>query len=175
MPIKFLPLPSQQHLLALFDYCSDSGELFWKVSAGTRRKPTEVAGSTNLEGYRIVRIDGQNFPAHRLIWKMQTGKDPQILDHISGGSNAWSNLRECTVSQNAANRRGPERDSASGYRGIRRRNGTYWEARVMCEGVRRQKTFPDSRYGGAQQSLLAARTWVANKRRDLFGEYAGKD
>ena len=46
-------------------------------------------------GYITVSLNNKTYYAHRIIWKMQTGEDPSIIDHIdhNRSNNAWSNLR----------------------------------------------------------------------------------
>ena len=47
-----------------FEYCEDTGVLVWK----TGRCRGKEAGWINYQGYRKVRLNGINVPAHRIIW-----------------------------------------------------------------------------------------------------------
>ena len=43
---------------------------------------------------------------HRVVWKIVTGQDPNVIDHINGDGtdNRWENLRSVTIAQNTLNR-----------------------------------------------------------------------
>ena len=74
------------------DFANSAGKL-----AGTRKKRGQIE----------VRIDGQRYQAHRLIWKMVHGVDPkEQIDHVDmdPGNNRLSNLREATQAQNLLHR-----------------------------------------------------------------------
>ena len=94
-------LPSQAELLQRFKYNPETGELTYKTAYGGR-----TAG-TKKDGYIRIRHKGHRYRAHRIIWMMMTGEDPQTLniDHINGdrSDNRWSNLRLATKAQNGAN------------------------------------------------------------------------
>jgi hypothetical protein len=102
--------PPQGLLLSLLSYDNDTGELRWKTKAGdvkwNNKLAGNVAGSINAYGYLLVRVEKQCFGAHRLIFKMMTGREPaNQIDHINGvrHDNRWCNLREATSSQNNCN------------------------------------------------------------------------
>lgn len=93
-------------------------------------------------GDYAVGWDGKakrNIYLHRLI---MGAADGQSVDHINGDKldNRRCNLRFCTPSQNAANRRVKKRDSAvSPYRGIFwARERHHWRVFIMVDGKRRQ-------------------------------------
>lgn len=57
-------------------------------------------------GYRRVRLLGQSWAEHRVIWKMVHGVDPVgVIDHINGirDDNRIANLRDVTPAQNGLN------------------------------------------------------------------------
>lgn len=72
---------------------------------------TRYAGKPALNyvgptGYRMGRINGVEFRAHRVVWAMATGEwPPQELDHESGvkTDNRLSKMRPATRSQNMQN------------------------------------------------------------------------
>ena len=70
------PLPSAQRLNELFVYSPETGKLTYKVKRGRFQVGT-LAGTVLKNGYRQVVIDRSNYYASRLIWKLQTGEDPQ--------------------------------------------------------------------------------------------------
>lgn len=117
------PLPSQELLLNLFSYNPESGEIRHRQRGADMFKPGNTssgancdswnrkyagqpAGMRNPNGYLSIRVaDGRVFRAHRIIWKMMTGNDPNVVDHINGNTrdNRWLNLRSVTHSVNCRN------------------------------------------------------------------------
>lgn len=115
---------SQAYLKQLFRFDPLSGDLFWKgrprehfcSNASFKRwnsvYPGSLAGNVSVTGgcgkkYRIIRINGENCRAHRIIWKLVYGKDPEsCIDHIDGDgtNNALSNIRCASYSENNMNR-----------------------------------------------------------------------
>ncbi len=109
------PLPTLKRLLELFSYDPETGVLTWKVSRGGQRAG-DVAGTIS-HGYVQVFVDGIAYRAHRLIWKMVTGREPvRYIDHENGNRSdnrlikndpSNSNLREVTPWENNLNRCAP--------------------------------------------------------------------
>lgn len=112
-------LPPVTYLRELFLYKPRTGELFWKRRPREHfadRKSwcmwnTRYAGQkafvTKVKGYCYASVDGVRYVAHRVVWKMVTGKEPSAyLDHKnrSREDNRFNNLREVTQSQNGFNR-----------------------------------------------------------------------
>jgi len=121
MTRKAKPLPDQALLHNLFDYSVVTGNLYWRKSTDKANPEGSQAGSLYKHiGYLVVRVKGERYYIHRLIWKWVTGKDPiEIIDHAdgNGGNNSWHNLREATKKENAQNQRVSTRN-ASGYKGV---------------------------------------------------------
>lgn len=111
------PLPDQALLLKLLRYELETGKLYWrqrnadqfssigKCNGWNTRCANKLAGCIDPIGYLKVRIFGKQWLAHRLIWKMMTGSEPETIDHINGirADNRFSNLREATICDNARN------------------------------------------------------------------------
>lgn len=97
--------PTQDLLKELFDY--QDGELFWKVSKGSRANIGYRAGSVIRSGYLHVMINGKHYYNHRLIFLYHHGYLPEFLDHIDGDSlnNDISNLRVATQQENCRNKK----------------------------------------------------------------------
>jgi len=120
--LKAKPLPSSEMLNSLFEYSIVTGQLYHKIG----RCAGKVAGWSHMRGYRILKIGGrtgEKHLAHRVIWKMLTGEEPNNLDHenLDTTYNAWINLRDGTKSQNQGNR--PARvDNVCGRKNI------HWDA-----------------------------------------------
>jgi hypothetical protein len=114
MPTKPIDLPPAEVLRSLFNYDPELGVLTWKERPPTTRANRvhnsrdagQKAGAVDTWGHRQIRIEGNLRAAHRIIWKMMTGKDAtHQIDHINGvcDDNRWANLREATALQNAWN------------------------------------------------------------------------
>ncbi len=113
-----------ERLREVLRYEPDTGEWYWRVR-GKGRQINRPAGGiypSGIEGvlYRRITVDRQDYRAIRLIFLYMTGRWPTNVDHIDGDTinDKWPNLRECTTSQNAANRRVISALNQSGYKGV---------------------------------------------------------
>ena len=124
------PSPSQAYLMSILDYDATTGVLSWKhrkaaaVATNRRWAGREALNSLNQRGYRHGMIDGHNVMAHRIIWKLVTGEDPETIDHINGdrADNRFTNLRSVSATENMQNWPLP----ASNRSGV---IGVYWGTR----------------------------------------------
>jgi hypothetical protein len=75
--------------------------------------------ATLKKGYWYLRINYQAYMAHRVAWKIMTGRDPDEVDHIDGNrsNNKWSNLKSGSRSANHRNT-ALRRDNKSGCHGV---------------------------------------------------------
>jgi len=102
------PQPSAKFLHECFHYDPFTGELTWKARPEAHfnnrsgwllhdsRQKGQIAGTIGEDKNRKIRLDGRNFQATRIIWKMQTGKEPEgFILTVNGinGDNRWKNLR----------------------------------------------------------------------------------
>jgi hypothetical protein len=130
-------LPSQDCLRELFDYAD--GELYWKKS-GRGRSTVAPAGLLNERGYRRVKVLGNIFRVHRLIWVWHHGNLPSNinLDHVDGNksNNKIANLRCANQSQNMYNIQ-KYSTNKSGYKGVDR-TGLKWRVRIRVNTKRKQ-------------------------------------
>lgn len=98
---------TKERLQSLLSYDEETGLFTWKV--GRRgANAGDIAGSPDKDGYVGIRVDYKRYKAHRLAFLYMTGSWPKDqVDHVNlvKSDNRWSNLREASVSQNAANRR----------------------------------------------------------------------
>lgn len=111
-------LPTQKELINIFDYCSTTGHLFWKIRPSQATKVGAFAGCIT-NGYIVISIKGTAYKAHRLIWKMIYGDDPEVIDHINrnGLDNRLSNLRSVSIEINGKNRK-KNKNNVTGHTGI---------------------------------------------------------
>lgn len=154
-------------LVAFLRYDRDSGEFHYITRPPYRRHGPL---GCNDNGYRRLKVFGQYYLAHRLAWFYVTGEWPKhFIDHKDGNpsNNAFSNLRECTQSQNVANARRPNlgRPATSKYKGVSwNKVEKKWCAFVRVEG--RLKNL-----GYFKTEELAHEAYVAAAR-EHYGEFA---
>jgi hypothetical protein len=116
------PLPPVEVLNELLEYNPDTGVLRWRVNRGGHEG--KVAGSKDGR-YIRVEIMRKKYRAHRIIWKMVYGNDPdvdKVIDHINQvrDDNRLCNLRLVSVFENNLNG-GINKPGATGISYI------YWE------------------------------------------------
>jgi hypothetical protein len=140
-----------------------AGTLFWRESVNGRALAGSMAGCNRPDGYRQIKVRGQSYMAHQIVWLLVHGVWPDHeIDHIdrNPSNNAPTNLRKCTHSQNLANQ--PTK-SRLGIRGVRLQRGRY-QAVITVRG--KQKSL-----GTFDCCKEAARAYQAEARR-AFGEFA---
>ncbi len=118
---------TREEILDVLDYYRATGNLRFK------RKPHN-RGWVNAGGYLVVKIKGREFYVHRVIYFLETGEWPAMVDHenLSKLDNRFVNLRAATAQQNNFNK--PCRsDSAVGIKGVSR-HGSNWRARIKVDG-----------------------------------------
>jgi hypothetical protein len=147
-------------LLEALHFDPQTGVFVWRVSTGQRVKAGEEAGCID-NGYRVIKLDGRMYRAHRLAWFYCHGEWPaQQIDHRNGrrDDNRLSNLRVVDNSTNMENQREARADSCSGLMGVRlHHRGHCWEARIKVKGRSR-------RLGSFASAELAHAAYLAAKR-----------
>lgn len=124
-------LPDLEYLNKVFSYDPDTGALTWndrpKESFKTlggwkafcRNTKGKQAGTVKKDGI-AVKLHGEEYAAHRIIFKMMTGRDPiGQIDHkdMRKTNNRFCNLREATHAQNQHNTR-LRKDNKTGFKGV---------------------------------------------------------
>lgn len=108
-----------ERLKELLLYDADDGRFYWKVKVRGRHIGGQ-AGSFDAHGYGQVRIDGEIYKEHRLVWLYVTGAWPKDqIDHQNHDrrDNRFENLREADNRTNHLNR--PMQSSnTSGFVGV---------------------------------------------------------
>ena len=141
-------LPTQERLCELIDYNPNTGEMTWKARDESSfvggNKPAsmsrwnrifagkKVGGGALLSGYMRATVDGKHHFCHRLAWKISTGIDPEVIDHLNGDKtdNRFCNLRSVDVKTNAKNRR-KYKNNKSGISGVSyHARDKVWQARI---------------------------------------------
>ena len=146
------PLPPQTYLRECFAYNPELGILLWRHrprehfvsirgwNSWNARFAGHPAGNRHpgrrrhSDGYLFIGMKGKLYAAHRIIWKLVTGDEPELLDHKDGNTynNRWRNIRIATTLENNWNsRRKSERQLP---RGVRIRESGRYEARARNRG-----------------------------------------
>ena len=91
-----------------------------------------MAGTIESRGYVKVCIGREQFRAHRIIWKLFHGTEPEIIDHINGNrsDNRIENLRSVDLTANARSAR--RHKGVSNYKGVYAAKGGRWGARIKA-------------------------------------------
>lgn len=95
---------SSAKCLELFIYDEETGEL--RLRRSTReKKPGWLATQEHGRSYLTVEIEGKQYRAHRIIWLMKTGYEPDEIDHINHirSDNRWCNLRNVSSREQKLN------------------------------------------------------------------------
>jgi hypothetical protein len=96
---KDFTLELQSHLKSYFSIDPETG-----IISRTDRKNSN--GSIDKDGYRIIKIKGRQFKAHRIAWFLYYGESPTLeIDHINRNrlDNRKSNLRLSNRLENVRN------------------------------------------------------------------------
>ena len=109
---------SQQELQERLNYDPKSGLLTWKVRPEStfankqawltwnkRFSNKPAFTSVNGQGYRSGKINDVKLLAARVIFKLMTDTEPEMIDHIDGNrtNNSWVNLRSVSAAENQRN------------------------------------------------------------------------
>ena len=149
-----------------FDY--KNGELYWK-NCRYKAYNGKKAGHIHKTGYWRIKLNKENYQAHRIIFAMHHDFMPEFIDHIDGdtSNNKIENLREATRTQNFQNSKKTIRNK-SGVKGVFwHKIKNRWIARVSVNGKEiHVGTFTD---------LDEATKAVKQFREKHHGEYARHD
>lgn len=133
-------LPSPEVLRQLLSYAPETGKLFWKERPWeAKRWNTKNAGkeafTADSRGYKTGRIHDSQYFAHRVIWKLTYGTEPDEVDHINGdrSDNRLSNLRDVTCAANGRNKAIPK-NNTTGHMGVYRGRRGKWRACIQSGG-----------------------------------------
>jgi len=155
----------------LFEY--RDGDLYWKVTNKGRGDISKPAGTINDLGYRVIKIKGKLYKAHRLIyqmfneqWDITDNSHDNSIDHKDEDklNNSIDNLRVATSSQQQHNR-GNMKNNTSGTTGV------IWNKRAgkWCVQIKVNKK---KHYGGLFVNKEDVIAKAIQMRDELHGEFA---
>lgn len=165
---------TQLRLRELVNYDPETGKFYWrKRPYQTGDRPSwegKEAGTTSVQGYRLITLENEKFRAARVAWLYMTGEWPtHDIDHVNGdvADDRWCNLRSATKSENMQNMK-RRKDNTSGVRGVswnvRRQQ---WHARVTANGT--------NYHCGYFDTLEKAKATRDNRAAVLHGAFARFD
>lgn len=158
---------TQSKLKSQLHYDPETG-VFTRASVpfGSHAKVGDVAGSLHHTGYIRIYVFGKCYAAHRLAWLYMTGKWPKnLIDHkdMNRTNNAFTNLRDCTKSQNLMNTK-KSKANKSGHKGVSWHKATKkWMTAITVQGK--------SIYLGVFNSAEDAAMIYKNYAKSLHGEF----
>jgi hypothetical protein len=157
---------TQAQALEFFSYDPETGIVRVKKHRCGGRSVGEIAGTLHPEGYWQIKFQYRVIKIHRLIWLMLYNEYDVLIDHINGDprDNRLSNLRKCTVAQNAQNKRG-RTISSSGRKGVHWETArSKWCACISVEGK--------TKFLGRFDCLDEAHNAYFTAAKTHFGEFA---
>jgi len=121
---------TQEYLRLRFRYDEETGEFYWthlgwKTPQARGKHQHTKAGVIRPDGYRVIRLDGDLYLAHRLIWFYHYGEWPKNeVDHIdrNTSNNRIKNLRDVPRAVNLWNSLGR---AANGKGVMKLKSGRY--------------------------------------------------
>ncbi|MNK14251.1 AP2 domain protein [compost metagenome] len=141
-------LPSREYLIECFNYDSSTGKVTWnyrpekhfKNIGICNRWNSQFAGKLALNtldkyGYRVGGLDGKILKSHRVIYKIVTGDEPGIIDHVCGDieNNTIHAMENGSYLNNSKNRKLPKNNN-SGVIGVGwNKRSNKWIARIGQE------------------------------------------
>ena len=172
--ITHKPLPPLELLQELFNISANSPSgLLWKNPRSRRVKPGQIAGTKHSKGYWQVKIQTdfiKQYKTHRIIYFMQTGKDPGLaqVDHIFGKQDPL-HLRLATNSENQWNSEKikiiRDKKCSSKFKGVSwQKKDQKWCARIQCQ--------QEKIYLGYFVNEIEAAVAYNNAALEYFGEFA---
>lgn len=153
---------TQERLKRLFVY--KNGNLIRLVRSGNQIAGQIAGTKCKTHGYISIRIDKKVYRAHWLVWLYHYGYLPKEIDHINRNrsDNRIENLRECSRSQNIANKP-MQSNNTSGYKGVHWRKGRKkWQVRIKIDGKQRSLGHFDCIKDAIKTSKEARTGWYGN-------------
>lgn len=132
--MKSNPLPTQEFLKECLIYDPDTGFLYWKERPlshfkdsrsqkiwNTKNAGNQAFNNDDSKGYKCGGLLGIKWRAHRIVYKLVYGVDPEYIDHAMGvrTDNRLDKIESVTETYNNRNQKMPSTNK-SGVMGV------YW-------------------------------------------------
>lgn len=157
---------SHDYLLSVLHYDPITGNFTWLVDRTNKVKKGKIAGYINIHAYHVIRMDKNDYQAHRLAWFYMTSEWPSnLIDHINRvrNDNRWCNLREANLSQNAHNKK-MSKHNKSNIKGLfYNTHHDVWCGRINYQKITYEKN------SKIKQVVI---DWLDSKRAELHEEFA---
>ena len=129
-----------------------------------KRSGKKVGVKPDPHGYGVVKIEGQAYKAHRIIFMFVHGYLPEFLDHRDGNkmNNNITNLRPATAQENSRNSK-LYSSSTSGTTGVNFYKGK-WRAYIYVD----KKQIYLGRFLVKELAIEARR----KAQKEYFGEFS---
>ncbi|AUU90307.1 Fis family transcriptional regulator [Enterobacteriaceae bacterium A-F18] len=152
-------------LKPLIRYDAEQGRVFWAVSPGKRVKIGDEIGVLVHNGYRRFRFQKNLYRTHRLIWWLEKGVLPDLIDHCCAilnergeRDNRIANLRESTGAASQAYRQHRKRNKL-GVKGVTQR-GSRFRAHIQVNGkLKALGTFDTIEEAASAYNEAASQKW----------------
>lgn len=126
-----LPLPSTLRLVLSYLHHPETGFIHHRDG-----RDFGAVACFSKKPYRAIIIDGRQYLAHRVVYKIRYGTDPDCIDHVSGPTdlNTINNLRHVSHRENICNSARSVANT-SGALGVSQNkvNGK-WKASITVDG-----------------------------------------
>jgi hypothetical protein len=128
--MKLVPIPPIEYLRECFQYNRINGVLYWKERPrkhfknerafktwNGRYARNQALNYRNKDGYLCGTLDGKSFLAHRIIYKIVYGIDPEIVLHENGQTLDNKTIKSGTQAENTKDmkRRSDNKSGLTGY------------------------------------------------------------
>jgi hypothetical protein len=121
-----VPSFSHEQVRHALDYNPATGAFVWKISpAKNVRAGSRAGGSDDTEGYRYIRLKGEEVTDSRLAWFYVTGEWPERRVRFKNGNSRDCRFDNLRVSQGASSSLGFD-DHAGYMKAHREQNPVFW-------------------------------------------------
>lgn len=147
------------------DFYHEKGKLYFKGSQRGKPKHKEL-GNVNKDGYLVTFYKGKSLLVHRIIFFIENGYLPVVVDHIDRcrTNNLPVNLRACSIVENIKNCSISKKNKSGVKNVFWHAASQKWAVSIMSKGV--------SKHLGVFETLEEAACVAKEHRGKMHGEFA---